>query len=129
MADYGTGRRAGRGPGSAGAFAPIVEAAESIAARFSDPSAMEGVNALESAADAVAALAQACNRVGQTTADAVYYDPRVMPYFTDLGSFIAKAEAPTREGARAVRAVHADDIERVQDGSARRRRWDISAHD
>lgn len=118
------GRRIGNNP-----WSPIIEASQMVAARFADPVMMEGVNALDFAGDAVDALADAFTKVGQMSAEQVAFDPRVLPYFEELGRYVRAAAQPTRDGAAAVRIAHADDIRRIEEGDARERRKDVSAHD
>lgn len=121
-----TGR--GRAATRVGMWSPVVEAANQVAAAFSDPNAMEGIGALDTAGDAVAALAGAFTKVGQTSLESVYFDPRVAPFFEELGRYVQAAEAPIRDGAAAVRSAHAPDIERIQEADPRKRKWDIGAH-
>ena len=107
----------------------IVDACDAAARRFSDPVAMEGINALATAADAIDALARSFDNVGKTTASEVYIDPRVISYFEELGKYVKAAVQPTRDGAAAVQRAHRDDIDRVIENDPRKRRWDIAAHD
>jgi hypothetical protein len=107
----------------------IVDACDAAARRFSDPVAMEGINALATAADAIDALARSFDNVGKTTASEVYIDPRVISYFEELGKYVKAAVQPTRDGAAAVQRAHREDIDRVVENDPRKRRWDISAHD
>lgn len=118
------GGRIGKNP-----WTPIIDACSQVAARFGDPVMMEGINALDYAGDAVEAMSDAFEKVGQQSADSVAYDPRILPYFTELGRYIKSAAQPTRDGAAAVRRAHADDIRRVEEGDIRERRKDVSAHD
>jgi hypothetical protein len=107
----------------------IVDACEAAAQRFADPVAMEGVNALDTAADAIEALAKSFTTVGHNVLDTVHIDPRVASYFEELGRYVQAAAQPTRDGAAAVRSAHADDIEKIEENDPKKRRWDISAHD
>jgi hypothetical protein len=107
----------------------IVDACDTFARRFSDPVAMEGINLIATAADAIEALGKAFNSVGRTTASEVYIDPRVLAYCEELGKYVLAAVQPTRDGAAAVQRAHRDDIDRVVENDPRKRRWDIAAHD
>jgi hypothetical protein len=118
-----------RGRVSSSPWQGIVDACDAAARRFSDPVAMEGINALDTAADAIEALAKSFDNVGKTTASTVYIDPRVISYFEELGQYVKAAVQPTRDGAAAVQRAHRDDIDRVVENDPRKRRWDISAHD
>lgn len=128
----GTSRRQGtrtrRGMGGS-PWQPVVDAAYAVAQRFGDPVAMEGVNALDTAGDAIEHFGQALQAVGQTSADAVAYDPRVVPFFAELGQYVIAAAEPARLGAAAVRRAHAEQIRRIEENDRRQRRWDIGAHD
>ena len=107
----------------------IVDACDAAAKRFSDPVAMEGVNALDTAADAIEALARSFTNVAKTTTDTVYIDPQVSHYFDELGQYVMAAVQPTRDGADAVKTAHREDIDRIEENDPKKRKWDISAHD
>ena len=108
---------------------PIIDAADGMASTFADPVAMEGVNALDSAADCVAAIAAAFRSVGQTVLDSVYIDPRVQAAYEEMGDYIGAAEDRIRDAAHSVRTAHQEDIEKVEENDPRHRAWDISEHD
>jgi hypothetical protein len=110
-------------------WAGVVDAARTAARRFGDPVAMEGVNALDTAGDAIEQIGQAFCDVGQTIAETVKWDPRVQPYFEQLGTYIKAAAKPTRDGAAAVRRAHDPQIKRIEENDRRERRWDIGEHD
>ncbi len=124
----GTRRRRGSS-GAAGPWNGVVDACAQAAARFSDPNAMEGVGALDTAGDAVEALAKSFDTVGKTVLDAVYIDPKVAPFFEELGRYLQAAVPTIRDGAASVRRAHQPDIDRVEEADPRKRRWDIAAHD
>jgi hypothetical protein len=131
----GGGRSSAGSGGSAGLMAgqtiwqPIIDAAEGMSSTFQDPVAMEGVNALDSAADCVAAVGAAFRTVGQTVLDSVRIDPRVQAAYEELGDYVSAAEDRIRDAAHSVRTAHQEDIERVEEGAQKERAWDISEHD
>lgn len=124
----GRGTRTRRGMG-ASPWNAVVEAAYTAARRFSDPVAMEGVNAIDTAGDALEHIGKAFQQVGETAASEIKWDPRVQQYFETLGQYIIAAAKPTRDGAAAVKRAHRPHIARIEDGDRRERRWDISEHD
>lgn len=123
------GTRRPGGGGGRSPWQPIVDAAATIAARYSDPAALDAIGALEGGEDACRALGEAFRKVGATSVDAVYFDPRVAPFFAEAGDMILRMAPHFGQAAGAVKRAHADDMERLEDGSQRRRRWDISAND
>ena len=108
---------------------PVVDAAQAVAARFSDPVAMEGINALDSAGDAVEEFGRALASVGRTSTETIAFDPRVVPFFEEAGAYVVRVAKPIRDGAAAVRRAHADQIRRIEENDRRERRWDITEHD
>lgn len=134
---WGSGR-SGSGGGSGGGtglmagqtiWQPIIDAADGMSSTFADPVAMEGVNALDSAADCIAAVGAAFRTVGQTVLDSVYIDPRVQAAYEELGDYVLAAEDRIRDAAHSVRTAHQEDIEKVEENDPRKRAWDISEHD
>jgi hypothetical protein len=119
----GRGRTGAR---SAGTWQPVVDAAYAVGAKFSDPNAVETMSVLDTAADAIEALAQAFSAVGQTALDSVYIDPRVAPYLSELGKYVRGAVEPTREGAEAVKRAHQEDLDKIAENDPRKAKWDIS---
>jgi len=135
-ADRFGGRRPDRlGSGSGTVLAgqtiwqPIIDAAEGMGATFSDPVAMEGVNALDSAADCVAAVGAAFKTVGQTVLDSVRIDPRVQAAYEEMGDYILAAEDRIRDAATSVRSAHNEQIENIEENSPLDRAWDLTQHD
>lgn len=135
---WGKGRGGGTSTassGSAGLMAgqtiwqPIIDAADGMRGTFSDPVLMEGVNALDSAADCIRAVGEAFRTVGQTVLDGVAIDPRVQVAYEEMGDYILAAEDRVRDAAHSVRTAHAEDIERIEENDPRRRALDISEHD
>jgi len=120
--------RGRRGTG-AGPWGPMVDAAANVARAFSDPVAMEGVNALDTAGDAWEQMGRSVKVVGATIADEIDWDPRVARFFEVMGDVLIRAAKPARDGAAAVRRAEHERINNVEEGGSRRRRWDISAHD
>jgi hypothetical protein len=108
---------------------PIIDAAEGMAARFQDPVALEGVNALDSAADCVKAVGEAFRTVGQTVLEQVYIDPRVQSAYEELGDYVLAAEDKIRDAAHSVRTAHAEEIQDIEENDPRKRAWDVSEHD
>lgn len=126
----GGGTRRGRSKvGRHSPWAPMVEAAQLARRMTDDIVGMEGVDAMDAAPDAIIAVGEAFKAVGQQIAEQVDWDPRVLPFFEGLGDLIIRTADSARRGAAAVRRHEADRIENVEDGSNRRRRWDIGAHD
>ena len=120
------GRRgAGRG---AKPWSPIVDAAGQVAAKFHADNAMTGVNALDTAGDAVEAIGRAFQTVGTTITDEVDWDPRIEPFFNLVGAMLIKAAAPARDGAAAVRRAEQERIDTATSGSAKRKKWDVGEH-
>lgn len=107
----------------------IIDASENAARRFSDPVAMEGMNAAQTAAGAVEALAKAFMAVGKTTVDTVAIDPRVAAFMEGLGQYVMKAVQPTQEAGDAITRAHEEKMNRVTENDPRERKWDIAAHD
>jgi hypothetical protein len=87
------------------------------------------VAALETAGDAMEAIGRAFSRVGMTISDEVDLDARVVPFFETLGATLVAAAQPARDGAAAVRRAEAERIRNVEEATAKRRKWDIGAHD
>jgi hypothetical protein len=108
---------------------PIIDAAESMHGTFSDPVAMEGVNALDSAADCVASVGQAFKLCGQTVLDSVRIDPRVQAAYEEMGDYIMAAEDRIRDAATSVRNAHQEQIEAIEENDPRDRAWDLTQHD
>jgi hypothetical protein len=110
-------------------WAAINEAAQQMAARFTVDNAMQGVVALDTAAESMRILGTAFQTVGTRIGDEVDWDKRVEPFFHELGNMLLAAAKPTEDGAAAVRAAEAERIRNVEEGGSRRRKWDVSAHD
>lgn len=108
---------------------PVIDASEDMRSRFSDPVAMEGVNALDSAGDCVRAVGEAFKSVGQTVLDTVYIDPRVQAAYEEMGDYILAAEDRIRDAAHSVRQAHAEEINDIEENNPKKRKWDISEHD
>lgn len=124
----GTRGRRASGVAKSSPWAPLVEAAQSAKNRFADPVAMEGVEAMDASGPAIREVGQALKVVGQRLADEIDWDPRILPFFEGLGDMVIKAADPAERGAAAIRRAEADRIENVEEGGAKRERWDIRSH-
>lgn len=124
----GTGTRGRRASSKAGPWSPIVDAAQQVAAKFHADNAMTGVNALDTAGDAVEAVGRSFQSVGTTITDEVDWDPRIEPFFHLVGDMLIRAAKPARDGAAAVRRAEQERIDNATSGDAKRAKWDVDRH-
>ena len=106
-----------------------MDALAADAKKFSDPVAMEAMQAAATAADLVEAAAKALNDVGKTSVGTVWIDPRVAAAMESLGEYIQKAVAPTRDVGASILKAHEERIRRIEENSPSERRWDLTVHD
>lgn len=118
-----------RGVNNGSPWAGINDAAQQMSARFTVDNAMTGVKALATAGESLQILGTAFKAVGARIGDEVDWDKRVEPFFHELGDLILAAVKPTEDGAAAVARAEAERIRNVEEGGARRRKWDIGSHD
>jgi hypothetical protein len=97
--------------------------------KFSDPVAMEAMQAAGTAADLVAAVADALCAIGKTSVGVVFIEPRVAGLMEGLGDFVRKAVKPTESAGASILKAHDEDIRRIQENDPKKRRWDITVHD
>lgn len=110
-------------------WADTIDAAQAAPGRFEGEAAMEGISALEGAAELTRVLADVFTKVGANVLDRIYIDPRVASAYEEMGSYIGAAADKLDDAAKSVRAAHADDIDRIEENDQRKRAWDIQAHD
>lgn len=107
----------------------VADACQSAAKQFSDPVAMEGMNAATTAYVAIEALGKALSQVGKHTVDTVAIDPKVASYLEELGKYVLAASEPTQQVGASVTRAHQPKIDRILDGDSRERKWDVTVHD
>jgi hypothetical protein len=107
---------------------PVIDAADSIKARFKDPNALEGMDAVATAADSVEALGQALKAVGQEMVATVGLDPRAGPLTEGMGDYVLKAVGDVRDAGAAINRAHKDRIDELRDGDPKWGAWDHSRH-
>lgn len=107
----------------------VADAASSAAKQFSDPVAMESMQAAATAHHALRAIGEALNKVGQTSVDAVKIDPRVSEYMQQLGQYVMKAVQPTEEAGASIWRAHSEKIAAIEENDPKTRKWDLAAHD
>jgi len=108
---------------------PVSDAADSIKARFRDPSALEGMDAVATAADAVESLGQALKAVSDEMVATVGLDKRAAPLVEGLASYVLRAVGATRDAGAAINRAHQDRIDELRGGDPRWGAWDHSRND
>jgi DNA-binding protein YbaB len=108
---------------------PIDDACESIKKMIADPVAMEAMNAATTAWMAVRALGMAMNAIGKNNVETVAIDPKVAAFMEALGQYILKAEGPTRDAGDSIRKAHQPKIDRIEEGSPKEKKWDLTVHE
>jgi cytochrome c5 len=117
---------AGRRGSAKNPWVPIEEACGQVLKMFAAENAMTGVHAVDSSGDAIETVGRA---VGAQIGDEIDWDPRVAKFFDTFGEAIIRAAKPARDMASAIRRAENERINNVEEGGARRRKWDIGAHD
>jgi hypothetical protein len=107
---------------------PVSDAADSIKARFKDPSALEGMDAVATAADAVESLGQALKAVSAEMVATVKLDPRAAPLVEGLADYVLRAVDSTRDAGAAINRAHAEKIAELREGDPRLGAWDYGRH-
>jgi hypothetical protein len=107
----------------------VVDAAANAAKMFSDPVAMESINAATTAHLAITALGDALSRVGKTSVDTVAIDPKVAAFMENLGEYVKKAAGPTEQVGAAIARAHQPKIDRIEENSPKEKKWDLTVHE
>jgi hypothetical protein len=107
---------------------PVIDAADSIKARFKDPNALEGMDAVATAADGVESLGMALKAVAEEMVATVKLDKRAAPLVEGLADYVLRAVNSTRDAGAAINRAHAEKIAELREGDARLGAWDYSRH-
>jgi tetrahydromethanopterin S-methyltransferase subunit D len=106
-----------------------LDALAADAKKFSDPVAMEAMQAASTAYILVETVANTLSTIGKTSVGVVWIDPRVSALMEGLGDFVRKAVKPTADAGGTITKAHDEKIRRIQENNPKERRWDIVAHD